>query len=358
MTSKDIRARRPSKEEGDNGDDEQAPMMSGAAVSEASQSSSAVTCSVVVAVAYGSASIVTTLANKALLSTWGFEEVFSLLFAQNLLIVVCLVPFADGHRAGTQPFGLADPKLAKSMLPVSVLCLANVWCGLSALRLSSVPVYQTLKRMSPLPAMGLDALLRNKRFSVPVRISVFTVCAGAFLAGCGDLDWSARGYAFAIASCVLQALYLVLSAKVTDGTTISTLCVAYYNALLSAPVLVLGMYTERAALQSFPHWTSGSFLGLLAVDLALGASLSLLLFVCTITNSATTTLIVGNMKAIVTTWLGFVLFGHVRLEPLGWLGIALNTAGGIMYSYFKHREARDKARNSRHIANITATPRA
>ena len=29
-------------------------------------------------------------------------------------------------------------------------------------------------------------------------------------------------------------------------------------------------------------------------------------------TSLTTMLIVGNMKAIVMTWLGFLLFGHVR----------------------------------------------
>ena len=36
----------------------------------------------------GACSIVTTLANKALLTSWGFELVFTLLFLQNLLTVV------------------------------------------------------------------------------------------------------------------------------------------------------------------------------------------------------------------------------------------------------------------------------
>ena len=43
------------------------------------------------------------------------------------------------------------------------------------------------------------------------------VCFGAFITGCGDLDLNARGYAFALASCVLQALYLVLAARARDA---------------------------------------------------------------------------------------------------------------------------------------------
>ena len=60
--------------------------------------------------------------------------------------------------------------------------------------------------------------------------------------------------------------------------------------------------------------------------------------VCTLTNSALTTTIVGNAKAVLTTFLGAVLFGKVGLQPLGWLGIAVNTAGGVGYSVAKYRE--------------------
>ena len=53
---------------------------------------------------------------------------------------------------------------------------------------------------------------------------------------------------------------------------------------------------------------------MLATDLVLGASLALLLFMCTLVNSALTTTIVGNAKAMVTTALGAVLFGRVQLQ--------------------------------------------
>ena len=167
-----------------------------------------------VAIAYGAASIVTTLANKALLTSWSFGLVFSLLFLQNILTVaiVCTVQplmrkrgggAADGILNGGDAgagaggssrwhdefnFPLWERDLAVTLLPTCLMCIANLWAGMSALRVSSVPVYQTLKRMTPLPAMALDAMLRGKRFSAPVILSVLVVCFGAFLTGCGDLE--------------------------------------------------------------------------------------------------------------------------------------------------------------------------
>jgi len=59
--------------------------------------------------------------------------------------------------------------------------LANVACGLAALRLASVPVYQVLKRLAPLPAMLLDAMLRGATFSRETRASIALVAGGAVL---------------------------------------------------------------------------------------------------------------------------------------------------------------------------------
>ena len=47
----------------------------------------------------------------------------------------------------------------------------------------------------------------------------------------------------------------------------------------------------------------------------------------------------NGSKAVFTTMLGAVLFGRVGLQPLGWLGIAVNTLGGVLYSVAKYREA-------------------
>ena len=324
--------------------------------------------SICVAFAYTVASVVTTLANKALLTSYSFDYVLSLLLMQNVLtvVVVSVAHIAVHGRGGSGSgggggaaaaaatsalaeqlsFPLWNTRTAMAMLPVMVMCSANLWAGMSALRLSSVPVYQTLKRMTPLPAMALDYLLRGKTFTGATCCSVLVVCLGAFVTGCGDLDYNQRGYAFAMASCVLQALYLVLASRARDARPeITSLCAAHYNALLSLPLLAPGVMYEWEGLRSFPSWGEAEFLGLLVADLCLGASLSLLLFMCTLTNSALTTTIVGNAKAVVTTALGAALFSSASkgLKPLGWVGICVNTAGGIMYTAAKYHESAARA---------------
>lgn len=347
-----------------NDDSESSTLLSHQSASSATSPSKAMaSANVIVAIAYGVASVVTTLANKALLSSWGFGLVFSLLFMQNFLTVavVAVVRPWVRSRCGGDPkagilaagatnrwhdefsFPLWDRELAVVLMPVMLMCVANLWAGMSALRLSSVPVYQTLKRMTPLPAMALDACLRGKRFSLAVSSSVVVVCFGAFVTGCGDLDFQQRGYAFACASCCLQALYLVLASRARDSRhDVTSTCASYYNALLSLPLLAAGVYYEHEPLLSFPHWGRPDFLGMLLTDLVLGASLSLLLFACTLTNSALTTTIVGNAKAVFTTMLGAILFGKVALDALGWLGVCINTAGGVLYSVAKYRESANR----------------
>ena len=45
------------------------------------------------------------------------------------------------------------------------------------------------------------------------------------------------------------------------------------------------------------------------------------------------------MAAVLTTILGFLLFGRVNVQPLGLLGIGINTAGGVLYSLAKFQES-------------------
>ena len=100
--------------------------------------------------------------------------------------------------------------------PLAIAYLANVACGLAALRMASVPVYQVLKRLAPLPAMLLDSLLRGATFSRATCGSIGLVAGGAVLTGIGDRNFDAMANVLALASCVLQAFYLVLTSQARD----------------------------------------------------------------------------------------------------------------------------------------------
>ena len=48
--------------------------------------------------------------------------------------------------------------------------------------------------------------------------------------------------------------------------------------------------------------------------------------------------VVGVVKGVITSIIGFFTFGGVRPTPLTVSGVALNAAGGILYTYIKYRE--------------------
>lgn len=63
-------------------------------------------------------------------------------------------------------------------------------------------------------------------------------------------------------------------------------------------------------------------------------------------NSALTTTIVGTLKGVIATTLGFFFLGGVDFHLLNICGILLNTAGGVSYSVIKYQGSKAAARSA------------
>eukprot|EP00201_Polytomella_parva_P021265 CAMPEP_0175045568 /NCGR_PEP_ID=MMETSP0052_2-20121109/4504_1 /TAXON_ID=51329 ORGANISM="Polytomella parva, Strain SAG 63-3" /NCGR_SAMPLE_ID=MMETSP0052_2 /ASSEMBLY_ACC=CAM_ASM_000194 /LENGTH=149 /DNA_ID=CAMNT_0016309131 /DNA_START=150 /DNA_END=599 /DNA_ORIENTATION=- len=99
---------------------------------------------------------------------------------------------------------------------------------------------------------------------------------------------------------------------------------------------------------SFPHPlpphtadTSALSLGLSNIVIAvLVAGVELVqtgtLLLCTVTNSALTTSIVGVLKGALAVVLGFFFLGGARVSYIGAFGIAVNLLGGVFYVAVRH----------------------
>ncbi|KAJ6373305.1 hypothetical protein OIU76_027610 [Salix suchowensis] len=74
----------------------------------------------------------------------------------------------------------------------------------------------------------------------------------------------------------------------------------------------------------------------------MGIVLNFTMFLCTIVNSALTTTIVGVLKGVGSTTLGFVVLGGVEVHALNVTGLVVNTAGGVWYSYAKYQQKMSK----------------
>uniref|UniRef100_A0A2P2JR96 Uncharacterized protein MANES_03G005300 n=1 Tax=Rhizophora mucronata TaxID=61149 RepID=A0A2P2JR96_RHIMU len=84
----------------------------------------------------------------------------------------------------------------------------------------------------------------------------------------------------------------------------------------------------------------------------MGIVLNYTMFLCTIVNSALTTTIVGVLKGVGSTTLGFVLLGGVQVHALNVTGLVINTAGGVWYSYAKYQQKKSKPQ--KHLWDVEA----
>ena len=84
---------------------------------------------------------------------------------------------------------------------------------------------------------------------------------------------------------MLQALYLVLAARADDKLSLGAQGLLYWSSLLTLPLLLPAALTETHAMAAYPHWHEPAFACVLLLTLIIGASLQLLLFLCTLVTS-------------------------------------------------------------------------
>ncbi|KAF4681832.1 hypothetical protein FOZ60_011518 [Perkinsus olseni] len=174
----------------------------------------------------------------------------------------------------------------QSLVPVTILKAGNMQLSFIAMKFTSLPIYNVLKRLTPLCALLTDWALRGQKPRTRgVVVAVGLLTFGSISAGLGDLDFDPWGYAAALTATLCQSGYLVMAARARDSL-------------------------EKAALMD---------------------TTTLLYYTGTTRNSPLTTGVCGNVKGAVTTIVGIVLYDS-RLNVRGYTGLLLSAAGGILYT--------------------------
>eukprot|EP00850_Spirogloea_muscicola_P010343 SM000060S19675 [mRNA] locus=s60:512391:514787:+ [translate_table: standard] len=278
-------------------------------------------------------------ANKAVLQQWPYSNTF---LALQMAASIALVYAAN--IAGLVPLRPLEAKSALQLLPVVFFYNANVAFALAAVRALSIPVYHVMKRLTPVMVLtGRFFCMGGPRPSNQIVLSVLTVVTGCILAGLGDLSFDLYGYSAALTSCALQTTYLLLVEQSGCEKGYSSSELLAYNAVLSLPVLVILVTLTGEVQASLPLLleltnASTAFLALFVFTLVMGCLLNYSLFLCTICNSALTTTIVGTLRSVFGTILGFFVLGGVKATVLIVTGVTVNTAGGIWYTVTKYKE--------------------
>ena len=286
--------------------------------------------------------------NKATLSEYAYSN--TLLLIQMVITFIVIKALSYTNVITLQDI---NKKTLLETAPLALFYNANVAFALAGLQRLNIPMYQTLKRLTPCVVCVIRGLLGKGWPDSRITTAVLTITGGTIVAGLGDFNFDLAAYSYAIISCLLQAIYLLL-AEAGGEKGLSSTELLLYNSVLSIPVLVVVvMLTEGQdsfnALSSSDHpvWLFSLILG----SSAMGGILNYALFLCTTTNSALTTTIVGVMKAVAMTSLGFFLLGGVSITPLNFTGIILNTAGGCYYSRVKYvmKEEEAQKENRNHV---------
>jgi len=281
---------------------------------------------------YAASSLGVIFANKIVLSTYNFPSVLVLALLQFLSLTFFL---QLGSALGYVRLLPISAKAIRSILPLSACYLLNILTGLSATQNLSLPMMVLLRRASILMTMLLEKWMLDSQPSKTVQLSVALMLGGALVAALGDLSFNLVGYVVIFFNDLFTALNGVILKRTSEEYKASKMTVLYLNSLLSAAgvcVLVALVPGEVARVRAFDLWSSTSFLSYFVFASLMGSVLNLAIFLCTSTNSALTTTVVGCLKNVLTSYMGMFIGGDYIFSWLNFLGINISIAGSLIYA--------------------------
>jgi len=274
---------------------------------------------------YGTASFVVQFVNKSLFTTFLFP--FPVMVA--LLQLAFMAPVC---------YGVARPKLEMrtvwTVLPLSFVNVMNVVSGLISTGGLSVPMFIALRRFTLLITLLIERFLYGKRHNTVTKVTASIMIAGAFLAAWTDATFNLYGYIAIITNDIFTALYLVLVKNIKGLKELTTVELIFYNSALSLPMLLLGFFASGEAdrLGEFPSWAVPSFQVVLSSTVVLGITIHHSTFICTRVNEPLMTMVAGQLKNIVSTIVGALVFSDFKFLWMNVVGLTISMIGALWYA--------------------------
>ncbi|KZC04734.1 UDP-sugar transporter UST74c, partial [Dufourea novaeangliae] len=289
---------------------------------------------------YGLSSLMITVVNKTVLTSFEFPSFQALGIGQMLATIALLLGakklrYVDFPNLETGTFG--------KIWPLPVIYIGNMIFGLGGTKQLSLPMFTALRRFSILMTMIAEYYILGAKARVSVQLSVYTMILGAVVAAVNDLAFNLEGYLFILLNDFFTAANGVYMKKKLDSKELGKYGLMYYNSLfMVVPAIAIACWMGDArSVLAFPHWNNVFFVLQFGLSCVMGFVLSYSMLLCTMHNSALTTTIIGCLKNICVTYLGMIIGGDYIFTWLNFIGLNLSVIGSLVYTWvtFRRKES-------------------
>ncbi|KAH7726335.1 SQV-7 protein [Aphelenchoides avenae] len=304
------------------------------------------------AVFYGISSILIVFVNKILLTNLKFPSFLWVGVGQMAATVVILWV---GRQVGIITFPRLDSSMPRRIFPLPLFYVLNLVSGLGGTQKINLPMFTVLRRFSIFMTMVLEYFVLRVQPPFAVKISVFLMIFGSFVAAIYDLTFDAYGYFLIFINDICTAANGVYVKKKLDAKDLGKYGLMYYNALfMLPPALALAFLsddTQKASVVDFidQGGVTPTVILCFVLSCICGFVLNYSLVLCTNNNSALTTTCVGPIKNLIVTYAGMVSSGDYIFQWANFIGVNISVLGSILYTYVTFRTSSGGSNKARLI---------
>ncbi|GIL88330.1 hypothetical protein Vretimale_15073 [Volvox reticuliferus] len=165
-----------------------------------------------IAVIYGAVAVFANFVNKYAVQVLPLPV--TILLTQTITTVIVLRAMAALEFISVPPLRAVR---VRQLASLSICYTLHAVLVLYSLAFLSVPMYNTLKRLTPVMVLAAKAVMERRWPDVQTTFSVLLIVSGCMVAGAGDLSFDGQGYTLALVCAFMQAAYILLAEKASGS---------------------------------------------------------------------------------------------------------------------------------------------